>query len=98
MVEPPACEVDGAVMPAGDAGKCLGYWWCGDLTASRCIKENIKKSRCAFFHFGSIGAFQVDISPLSSRSVLESCVMPVLLYGAENWVLTERLVMKLEVS
>ena len=25
-----------------------------------------------------------------------ACVMPVLLYGAENWVLTERLVEKLE--
>ena len=76
--------------------KCLGYWWCGDLTASRCVEENIKKSRRAFFHFGSIGAFQGDISPLSSRSVLESCVMPTLLYGAENWVLTEKLLEKLE--
>ena len=96
VAELPACEVDGAVMPAGDAGKCLGYWWCGNLTASRGVEENIKKSRRAFFHFGSIGTFQGDISPLSSRSVLESCVMPILLYGAENWVLTERLVEKLE--
>ena len=22
----PMCEVDGSVLPAGDAGKCLGYW------------------------------------------------------------------------
>ena len=26
VAELPACEVYGAVMPAGDAGKCLGYW------------------------------------------------------------------------
>ena len=27
----PVCEVDGSIMPAGDIGKCLGYWWKGDL-------------------------------------------------------------------
>ena len=40
--------------------------------------------------------FQGDISPLSSRSVLECCVMPILMYGSENWILTERLMDKLE--
>ena len=43
-----------------------------------------------------IGVFQGDISPLSSREVIESCVMPVLLYGSENWILTEALVERLE--
>ena len=33
--------------------------------------------------------FQGDISPLSSKEVIEACVMPVLLYGSENWVLTD---------
>ena len=28
-------------MPLGDAGKYLGYWWRGDLTASRSTEENI---------------------------------------------------------
>ena len=23
---PPSCEVEGAEMPVGDVGKCLGYW------------------------------------------------------------------------
>ena len=31
---------------------------------------NVKKSRRAFFHFGSIGVFQGDISAISSRSVV----------------------------
>ena len=73
------CVVDGSVMPAGDVGKCLDYWWKGDLSVSRSAEENIQKACQAFFHFGSIGVFQGDISPLSSREVIESCVMPVLL-------------------
>ena len=34
--------------------------------------------------------------PLSSKSVLECCVIPVLLYGCETWILTEPLCQKLE--
>lgn len=60
------------------------------------MDENIKKARRAFFHYGSIGVFQGDICPLSSKSVLECCVIPVLLYGCENWILTEPLCQKLE--
>ena len=86
----PVCEVDGSVLPAGDAGKCL--------SASRSVEENIQKARRAFFHYGSIGVFQGDISPLSSREVIESCVMPVLLYGSENWILTDALIRRLEAS
>ena len=92
----PVCEVDGSVMPAGDVGKCLGYWWKGNLSASRSVEEKNQKARRAFFHFGSIGVFQGDIGPLSSREVIESCVMPVLLYGSENWIMTEALMQRLE--
>ena len=31
----PECVVDGSVLPAGDIGKCLGFWRKGDLLASR---------------------------------------------------------------
>ena len=92
----PVCEVEGSVMPAGDVGKCLGYWWRGDLSASTSIDQNIRKACRAFFNFGSIGVFQGDVSSLSSRAVLESCVMPILLFGRENWILTETLWQKLE--
>ncbi len=43
-----------------------------------------------------LGAFQGDLIPLSSWSVLEACVIPVLHYGSENWILTENLVDRLE--
>lgn len=64
--------------------------------ASRSVEENIQKACRAFFHFGSIGIFQGDISPPSSREVIDSCVIPVLLYGSENWILTEALIKRLE--
>ena len=38
--------------------------------------------------FGSIGVYQGDLSPLSAQSVIDVCVMPVLMYGSERWHLT----------
>ena len=35
--------------------------------------------------FGTISVYQRDLSPLSARSVIEVCVMPVLMYGSERW-------------
>ena len=90
-VDVPECVVDGSVLPGVDIGKCLGFWWKGDLLASRSVDENIKKARQAFFHYGSIGAFQGDLSPLSSRSILDA-----LLYGCENWLMTHALMEKVE--
>ena len=37
--------------------------------------------------FGSIGVYQGDLSSLSAQSLVEVCVMPVLMYGSENWIL-----------
>ena len=48
------------------------------------VEEGIKKARRSFFHYGAIGDFQGDLNPLSSCAVVESCVMPVLLYGCES--------------
>ena len=83
----PECDVDGSLLPVGNAGKCLGFWWKGDLMATESVKENISKARRAYFHWGSLGAFQGNLNPLSCKSILETCVMPVLLYGCENWIL-----------
>ena len=51
--------------------------------ATHAVDENIKKARRAMFFFGSIGAFQGDRSPLSTRSIIETCVVPVMLYGCD---------------
>ena len=73
-------EVDGSVLPA----KSLGYWWEGDLLAKHAVEKDIEKA--FFFHNGSMGVFQGDLSPLSTCSALETCVMPILMYnyGSEN--------------
>ena len=42
-----------------------------------------------------LAAFQGDINPLSAKSVIDTCVIPVLLYGCENWILTDALLGKL---
>ena len=88
-------EVEGVKLSSNSEGKCLGFWWRRDLLATRAIEEGIKKARKAFFYYGSIGAFQGDLSPLSTKSVIETCVLPVVLYGAENWIMTHTLIEKL---
>ena len=94
----PSSTVGGEVLPTKDAGRCLGFWWQRDLLATCSIAVNIRKARRAFFLYGNIGAFQGDLSPLSSRSVVESCVMPVLLFGCENWIMTSAMVEELVLS
>ena len=68
--------------------KCLGYRWMGNLSSSSAIQERIQKSRRAFFEFGSVFAFQGNLSPLSSLplSIYQHCVLSILLYGVENWI------------
>ena len=82
------CEVEGTFLPVSDTGKCLGVWWKGNLMATKSIEENIKKARRAFFLLRSLGTFQGDLGPLSNRLVVETCVLPVLMYGCENWILS----------
>ena len=92
----PQCEVDGSEIPVRDAGKCLGYWWRGGLKASRSVEENIRKAHKSFFHYGSLGAFQGDLSPLSTKSIIETRVMPILLFGSENWIVSKTILDQLE--
>ena len=67
-----------------------------DSSASKSVEEKIRKACHALFYFGSIGLFQGDISPLSSKVALESCEMPVLLYGSKNRDSIDGLLEKLE--
>ena len=48
------------------------------------------------FLYGGIGVFLGDLGPLSSRSFVEVCVMSILLYGCENWIVSEKLLRQLE--
>ena len=82
-------------IPLSRAARCLGAWWTPNLSCSHWIECNIKKARTAFFARGQ-GVFLGTLNPLSSRSIIECCVMPVLLYGCESWILNNSLLKKLE--
>ena len=83
-------------IPVEDAVKCLGVWWCSNFSSRESIEERINKARGAFFAHGQLGAFHGLLNQLSSRSLIESCVIPVLMYGTESWYLNETLLSKLE--
>ena len=44
----------------------------------------------------AIGAYQGTLNPLSSISLFYTCVVPAVLYGSENWILTEQTIVRLE--
>ena len=75
---------------------CLGYQWSHNLSAKPCVESNINKARRQFFALGSSGAFLGHSNPLASKEVYETCVVPTLLYGAENWILDENCLNLLE--
>ena len=60
-----------------------------------CKKYNLENARRAFFARGS-GVFHGRLNPLSSMNIIEHCVLPCLLYGAESWILNNSLLAKLE--
>jgi len=60
------------------------------------IEKNIANARKAYFGFGAIGAFQGKLNPLSSKTIIEACVLPVCLSGCTNWILTDNLLELLE--
>ena len=82
-------DVGSTALEPTTASKCLGTWWTPNLTSTKAITENITNARRAFFSYGSIGVFQGELNPLSTRSVVETCVMPVLLFGSKSWYLTD---------
>ena len=86
-ITPPSCEIEGTVLPASGSAKCLGYQWNHDLSAKPAVEYNVNKARKAFLHMVA-GLFQGDFSPLAGRSMVDMCILPILLYGAENWCLS----------
>ena len=66
------------------------------ISADKAIDEAIARARRTFFAYGAKGAFQGQLNPLSGKAIFESCVLPVLMYGSENWYVTDSLMAKLE--
>ena len=56
------------------------------LSARLSVESNINKARWLFF---VLGCFLGHSNPLSAREMMETCVIPTLLYGAEDWILDE---------
>ena len=86
----------GNVIPVKETAKCLGYLWKQNLSSLPMIEDRIQKARKAYFQFGSIYAFQGSLSPVSTCSIVQWCVLPILLYGVENWIMSDESIKKLE--
>ena len=93
---PTIIDIAGDSIQSQPKAKCLGVWWQHNLSPGASVDESISKARRAFFALGSIGFFQGNLNPLSSKSLFESFVIPTLLYGCETWILTLPLLNKLE--
>ncbi len=83
-------------VPILSQAKCLGYLWSKSLSARAAVEENIAKAHRKFFALGSKGCYLGRSNPLSAKTIVETCVMPGLLYGAENWILGDPSLNRLE--
>ena len=78
-----------------DECSCLGFWWNSNFSSTTSV-NNILKARRAFFSLGRLGLFQGKLNPLSAQELIETCVIPVLLYGCESWTITDSILDQLE--
>ena len=89
-------RVDECCFLVRETATCLGYQWKYDLSSSHAIQIRVQKARRAFFQYGSIYVFQGKLSPLSCSSIVETCFLPILFYGVENWVMSPESIQMLE--
>ena len=73
--------------------RCLRVPWQHNLSASESVQVNISK---AFFSLGSTGVFHGKLNPLSASRIFETCIIPILLYGCETWLLDSTCLQDLE--
>ena len=69
--------------------KCFGFIWSSTLSAKPSVEQNINRARKQLFDLGSTSCFLGYSNLLSAREIVEICVIPTLLYGAENWILDD---------
>ena len=81
---------------SSSSAKCLGVIWSHNLSPRDSIDFNIKKARRAFFALRSLGISGGKQNPLTCSEIFEVCILPVCLYGCENWLLTDSLLQLLE--
>ena len=70
--------------------------WSWDLSSNGSVERAINSARRAFFAYGAQGVFHGQVNPLTGLLIFETCSLPILLYGSENWFSTESLLGKLE--
>ena len=85
-----------AGLPVEDSVKYLCVWWSSNSSSRKSVEERICKARRGFFANGDLCAFHGLLNPLSSQSLVESCVMPVLMFVAEAWCCNASLLSRLE--
>ena len=76
--------------------KYLRYIWDRSLSAKSAVKDNISRARKLFFALGSTGCYLGRSNVLTAKAIVETCMLPTLLYGAENWILNDESLRLLE--
>ena len=46
--------------------------------------------------FGAMGAFHGKLNPISGKTIFDTCIIPILLFGSEKWILSPSLLDHLE--
>ena len=95
---PPDCavQIGSNSVTSSSSARCLGVMWTHNLSPKESIESNIKKAHRAFFALGLLGISHGKQNPLTASEIFEVCVLPVCLYGCENWLLTNSLLQLLE--
>ena len=85
------CSLPTLILPL--RGNVLAH---GGSITSQLYKKISLKLEERFFAFGKIDAFQGHLNPLSAVNIFETCVIPVLLYGCDTWLLDSSTILLLE--
>ena len=93
---PTSMSLGDTIITSSSNTTCLGVSWSHDLSPVESIANNLDKARRAFFAQQSNGIAHGKQNPLTASEQFQVCVLPVCLYGAENWLLTEPMMIKLE--
>ena len=89
-------DIDPSTLFTGGNAKCLWIVWSHNLSPKASIEHNINKAHRGLFVLGSLGIYNGKQNPLTVSEVYEVCVLPICLYGSENWLLTDPLLLILE--